>query len=228
VARPLAGASIVVAGASGGIGREIAALLAARGAQLTLTGRDPSRLAALALPHPQVTADLRDADAGVRVVTRALEAHGHIDGVVNAAGIVAFGDLVDTDPVVLEELFLVNVLGALWLAQAALPSLRARRGFLVHMSAVVAERPLPGLAGYSASKAALTAADHALQRELRRAGVSVIDARPPHTETGLAHHPIGGVTPTLPRGLEPSSVAARVVAAIEADERDLPSSAFGT
>jgi cyclic-di-GMP-binding biofilm dispersal mediator protein len=159
-------------------------------------------------------------------VSQALDAHGRIDGVVNAAGVVAFGDLVDTDPVVLEELFLVNTLGALWLAQAAIPSLRATRGFLLHVSAVVAEHPLPGLVGYSASKAALTGADQALRRELRRHGVSVVDARPPHTETGLAGRPAAGTAPRLPPGLDPGAVAARLVAAIEADEGGVPSGAF--
>lgn len=225
--RSLADASIVVAGASGGIGGAIARQLHTRGARLTLAGRDDARLAALALPHPRVTADLRDADAGARIMSCALDTHGRIDGVVNAAGVVAFGELVDTDPVVLEELFLVNTLGALWLAQRAIPCLRVTRGFLLHVSAVVAERPLAGLVGYSASKAALTGADHALRRELRRHGIRVIDARPPHTETGLADHPLDGAAPPLPRGLDPDAVASRLVAAIEADEADVPSGAFG-
>jgi cyclic-di-GMP-binding biofilm dispersal mediator protein len=226
VARALTDASVVIAGASGGIGGAIARQLHERGARLTLVGRDEARLMALALPHPRIVADLRDADAGTRIVSQALDAHGRIDGVVNAAGVVAFGDLVDTDPVVLEELFLVNTLGALWLAQAAIPSLRATRGFLLHVSAVVAEHPLPGLVGYSASKAALTGADQALRRELRRHGVSVVDARPPHTETGLAGRPLAGTAPRLPPGLDPGAVAARLVAAIEADEGGVPSGAF--
>jgi cyclic-di-GMP-binding biofilm dispersal mediator protein len=83
------------------------------------------------------------------------------------------------------------------------------------------------MAAYSASKAALTAFDAAAGRELRRAGVRVIDARPPHTETGLAERPAAGQPPKLPTGLDPDAVAARIVAAIVDNERDLPSSAFG-
>ncbi|MEB0304720.1 hypothetical protein QN345_05215, partial [Cryobacterium sp. 10I1] len=50
--------------------------------------------------------------------------------------------------------------------------------------------------------------------------------RPGHTETGLADHPISGVAPNFPAGLQPEAVAARIVGAIAAGERDLPSSAF--
>ncbi len=226
MARDLADASVVVAGATGGLGRELAQRLHARGARLTLAGRDAGRIAALGLPHPGVTADLRDADAGTTIVRAALDAHGRIDGVVNAVGVVAFGNLADTDPVVLEEVFLVNTLGALWLAQAAIPALQERRGFLCNLSAVVADQPLPGMAAYAASKAALSAADAAIRRELRRVGVHVLDARPPHTETDLARHPLAGTAPKLPTGLDPGVVAERIVVAIEADEPDLPSDAF--
>lgn len=226
MARDLQDASVVVVGATGGIGRELARRLHERGARLTLAGRDADRIAGLGLPHPGVTADLRDADAGTSVVRAALDAHGRIDGVVNAVGVVAFGNLIDTDPVVIEELFLVNTLGALWLAQAAIPALQEQRGFLCNVSAVVAEQPLPGMAAYAASKAALTAADAAIRRELRRVGIHVLDARPPHTETELAHHPIGGTAPKLPTGLDPGAVAERIVVAIEADEPELPSDAF--
>jgi cyclic-di-GMP-binding biofilm dispersal mediator protein len=66
----------------------------------------------------------------------------------------------------------------------------------------------------------------AAARELRRRRIDVIDARPPHTETGLATRPIAGQAPKFPQGLAPEVVAARFVAAIEAGERDLPVEAF--
>ncbi|MFM9133338.1 MAG: short-chain dehydrogenase, partial [Actinomycetota bacterium] len=59
-----------------------------------------------------------------------------------------------------------------------------------------------------------------------RAGVRVVDARPPHTETGLATRAVAGPAPQLPQGLEPPAVAARIVAAVTGGETDLPSSAF--
>lgn len=225
--RALEGASIVVTGATGGIGQEIARQLAALGARLTLSARDRSTLEALAIDATLVAADLRDAQAGKSIVETALTTNGRLDGLVNAAGIVAFGPLVETDDVVIEELFLTNVLGPLWLIRAALPALTESRGFIANISAVVAEQPLPGMVAYAASKAALTAADKALTRELRQAGVSVTDARPPHTETGLANRPIAGVAPPLRPGLAPDAVARRIITAIRAGEREVAADAFG-
>lgn len=224
--RTFDGASVVVTGASGGLGRQIARQLAERGARLTLAARDMSKLESLGIDATLVSADLRDAQAGAVIVGAALAAHDRLDGLVNAAGVVAFGSLADTDDAVIEDLFLTNVLGPLWLMRAALPALTASRGFIANISAVVAEQPLAGMAAYAASKAALTAADRALARELRAAGISVTDARPPHTETGLADRPIAGTAPRLREGLQPDAVARRIVAAIVAGEREIPAEAF--
>ena len=226
--RSLGGASIVVTGATGGIGRQIATQLAQRGARLTLTARDATAIEVLGIDAAVIAADLRDATSGHAIVEAALATHGRLDGIVNAAGIVAFGSLIETDDVVIEDLFLTNVLGPLWFIRAALPALTESHGFVANISAVVAEQPLPGMVAYAASKAALTAASRALTRELRSAGITVTDARPPHTETGLANRPIAGVAPRLPHGLEPDAVARRIIAAIEAGEREVPADAFST
>jgi short-subunit dehydrogenase len=151
-------------------------------------------------------------------VAYARDRHGRLDGVVIAAGVVTFGALVDTDDEVIEELFLTNAIGPLWLARRVIPALIETRGFLVHLSGVVASQPVAGMAAYSASKAAVAAGLAALSRELRRSGVLVCDAQPPHTETGLATRPLAGQAPAMPRGLDPAVVAERVVAAIEHDE----------
>lgn len=224
------GRSVLVVGATGGLGRQLVALLAERGAALTLAGRSAERLAALGIPGATtVTGDLGVvADAG-RFVTAAVDAHGGLHGVVNAAGVVAFGALTELDDDTLDRLFAVNVLGPLRLLRAAVPFLAAAPsggGFVVNLSAVVAEQPVANMVAYSATKAALTAADTGLARELRRQKIQVLDVRPPHTETGLATRPIAGDAPRLPQGLDPAAVAARIMAALDAGERDLPSSAF--
>ncbi len=224
--RDLQGASVVVVGGSGGLGRHIARQLADAGARLTLAARNRANLESVGVEANLVTADLRDAEAGPTIVAAALAAHGRVDGLVNAAGVVAFGPLAQTADDIIEDLFLTNVLGPLWLMRAAIPALSETRGFIANISAVVAEQPLPGMAAYAASKAALTAADRALTRELRAAGISVTDARPPHTETGLADRPIAGTAPRLKEGLSPEAVAARIVAAIRAGEREVPAEAF--
>ena len=224
--RSLEGASVVVTGASGGIGRHIAKQLAEAGARLTLAARDRDALESLGIDATVVSADLRDAEAGRTIVAAALAANNTLDGLVNAAGVVAFGSLADTSDEVIEDLFLTNVLGPLWLMRAAIPALTESRGFIANISAVVAEQPLAGMAAYAASKAALTAADRALTRELRAAGITVTDARPPHTETGLADRPISGIAPRLHEGLRPEDVARRIVTAIIVGEREIPADAF--
>ena len=226
-AHPLAGAVVAVVGASGALGSRIARGAAGRGADLVLVGRDATRLRAVSTAGLVVVGDLSDATLGERVVATAGEHHGRLDGVVNAAGVVAFGPIVDTDDAVLEELFLTNVLGPLWLTRRVAPALADSRGFLVQLSAVVAEQPLPGMAGYAASKAALTGADRALAKELRRSGIRVLDVRPPHTETGLADRPLASVAPRLPVGLDPDEVARRILDAIEEGRSELASTDFG-
>jgi short-subunit dehydrogenase len=216
----------VVTGASGGIGRHIAKQLAEAGARLTLAARDRDALESLGIDATVVSADLRDAEAGRTIVAAALAANNTLDGLVNAAGVVAFGSLAETADEVIEDLFLTNVLGPLWLMRAAIPALTESRGFIANISAVVAEQPLAGMAAYAASKAALTAADRALTRELRAAGITVTDARPPHTETGLADRPISGIAPRLHEGLRPEDVARRIVTAIIVGEREIPAEAF--
>ncbi len=229
----LTGRSVLVAGGTGGLGLPVARLLAARGARLTLTARSGGRLAAVArgLDAAHVAADLRERGAAERVVDAAVSAHGGLDGLVVAAGVVAFGPAVEVEDAVLDELLALNVLAPVRLLRAAHPALSASAAaghepFVVTISAVVAEQPTAGMAAYSASKAALAAFDAAAARELRRARIRLVDVRPPHTETGLASRPIAGAPPSLPRGLDPEAVARRIVGAIEAGERDVPAAAF--
>ena len=219
----LDGARILLTGASGGLGRPIATRLEAAGARLVVSGRDAARLADLG--GRPVTADLRLPDEPDRLVATAVQHLGGLDGVVHAAGVVAFGPAVDADDDLLDELFLADALGPIRLLRSVVPRL-SRGGFAVVVSAVVAERPQPGMAAYSAAKAAQSAFTLALAKEVRR-DVRVLDVRPPHTETGLAGRPVAGTAPRLPTGLDPDAVATRIVRAIVDDERDLPSSEFG-
>ena len=236
--RELDGAVVAVVGAGGGLGAPIARQFAERGAEVVLVGRDPQRLDVTASSHPKladalvVIGDVRDPDAGDALVTEVTARFGRLDGIVFAHGVVAFGNLVDTPDETIEELFLTNVMGSLWMLKRVVPLLSAPEGsrtggFVVNLSAVVAESPLAGMAAYSATKSALSAADAALTRELRRVGISVCDVRPPHTETGLAGRPLCGAAPRLPEGLDPQRVAAVVVDAVVAGEGQVPSEVFG-
>lgn len=219
--------SVLIAGATGGLGSAIAKNLAARGATLTLVSRDVDRLAALDVPGHRIPLDLRDPDACREAVRIAHERGGGLDVVVNAVGVVAFGPVEDLSVDVVEELFITNTFLPIFLAQAALGALAAG-GVLVNISGVIAEQNLPGMAAYGASKAATRSFDEALAREARRKKIRVIDARPPHTETGLATRPVAGTAPRMPVGLAPDDVAATICDAIMSDVSDLPSSAFAS
>ena len=216
--RDVSGAVVAVVGATGGLGREIAAVLTQRGATVVRVGRNQPA---------DLQIDLRDSGAGDELVTYCTDRFGRLDGVVVAAGIVAFGDLVDTDDVVIEELFLTNAMGPMWLAKRVAALLAESQGFFVNISGVVAETPMPGMAAYSASKAAAAAAMESVRREFRRSKIQVIDARPPHTETGLATRPLHGAAPKMPEGLAPLAVAERIVVAVERGEAVVAAGDFG-
>jgi cyclic-di-GMP-binding biofilm dispersal mediator protein len=223
----LHGKRVLLAGATGGLGRSIGTELVRRGATLTLVSRNAERLAAADLPGERVALDLRSPDACTAAVAAAISHHGTLDIVVNAVGVVAFGTMDELSIDTMEELFLTNTFVPIMLAKAALPVLRTG-GAIVNISGVIAETNLPGMAAYGASKAAVRSFDQALAREARRRNVRVIDARPPHTETGLADHPIEGTAPRMPAGLAPEHVATVICDALEAGTADLPSTAFAT
>jgi len=209
----------LVAGGTGGLGALIATELRARGCIVTTVSRAPSSDAA------HISADLRSPEAISAVMNSIVERHGALDIVINAMGVVAFGPLDATSIDTIEELFLTNTFAHIFLMKEALKC--ARQGsVLVGISGVIAEQNLPGMSVYGSSKAAVRSFNEALTREARRSGVRVIDARPPHTETGLATRAIAGDPPRMPAGLAPIKVAQRIVQAIADGETDLPSTSF--
>jgi cyclic-di-GMP-binding biofilm dispersal mediator protein len=220
VARELRGAHVVVVGATGVLGANIATQLAAAGARVSAIVRDHTRLDGASVSQ-YALADVADHEA----LRTALGSVAPFDGVVNATGVVAFGNVVDLDDATLVRLFAVNSIAPIVMLRESAVHMNDG-GFFVNISGVVATQPVAGMAAYSASKAAAWAAMTAAGRELRRRRIDVIDARPGHTETGLATRPLAGVAPKMPEGLAPNVVAARIVAAITAGERDLPTEAF--
>ncbi|WP_165063676.1 SDR family NAD(P)-dependent oxidoreductase [Marisediminicola senii] len=219
----LHGSVVLVVGSTGALGSLFAKALEAEGATVVGAARDATA--------GSVAGDLRDELAAASIVEAASEEHGRIDGVIIAAGVVAFGPVGELSDATLAELFAVNALAPIRLIRESMPHLAAsatdgREPFIVTLSGVVAETPTAGLAAYSASKAALAAFTTAVSRELRRSGIRIVDARPGHTETGLTTRPIAGTAPAFPAGLEPEAVVARVIRAIVDNEKDLPSTAF--
>ncbi|OZE79894.1 short-chain dehydrogenase [Rhodococcus sp. 15-649-2-2] len=216
----LDGARILVFGASGGLGSPIVDQLAEAGARLTVSGRSLE-----SSDHHVVNADLTLPDSARSVIAEAVEHHGGLDGIVIAAGVVAFGPVTEVDDDTVDELLLLNYLAPLRIMREALTTLD-QGGFALNISAVVADKPMPNMGAYSASKAAVSALLKSVRTEARKSKIRIVDVRPPHTETGLATRPIAGQAPKLPQGLTPDAVAARVVAAIADDETDVGADQF--
>lgn len=222
MARDLHGKNIVVVGASGVLGSNLAAQLKEIGAEVSAIVRDSSKVDSKNISRYAI-ADVTDNTA----LKKAFEALSPFDGVINATGVVSFGYTVDLDDTALRTLFAINAIAPIVMLRESAPHI-SEGGFFVNLSGVVAQQPVAGMSAYSASKAASWAAMIASGRELRRQRIDVIDARPPHTETGLATRPLAGVAPKLPVGLDPAVVAARIIAGIIAGERDLPVEAFSS
>ncbi len=226
--RDLGGAKVVVLGGSGELGHRIAGALLDKGADVLLAGRNADRLssraAAVGRDTPSAVFDLRRADHIPALFDTATALLGGLDGVVNAAGVVAFGPLEEVDDTTIDELVATDLVGPLRIMREA--ASRLEGGFIVNLTGIVAEQPVAGMALYSAVKAGLSAATRAAARELRRRGIDVLDIRPPHTETGLAGRAVAGSAPPMKTGLDPDHVAALVVSAIEAGTRELAAAHF--
>lgn len=203
----------------------MASELADRGATLALAGRRLEAIGRLGVPGAIVpVGDLVDDGAVERAIERGA-AGAELDGVVCCVGVIAYGSLATTPVHVLERVVAADLLLPLRVARAALSVLRPG-GFVVNVSGAAAEIPTAGLVAYSAAKAGIAAGYRALAREVAGDGIDVIDARPPYVQSALDTRALSGTSPTMPTGLSPAAVAARIVRAIEQRETELPVSAF--
>ncbi|HUJ61391.1 MAG TPA: SDR family NAD(P)-dependent oxidoreductase [Kofleriaceae bacterium] len=174
---------ILVTGASSGIGRACAELLAARGHRVFGTsrkgGEGSSGVTMLAM-------DVDD-DASVAAgVAKVVDLAGRLDVVVNNAGFAIAGAVEDTSVAEARAQFETNVFGVLRVCRAALPHMRAQRsGLIVNISSLggIFGMPFSGL--YSASKFAIEGLSEALALETRRFGVRVVVVEPGDMRTGL-------------------------------------------
>jgi 3-oxoacyl-[acyl-carrier protein] reductase len=156
MAGKLLGRRILVTGAASGMGREIAVLFAQEGAALALLDRNADGVAAVAagLGCKAWGCDVADRAEVARVVAEAGQALGGLDGLVNGAGILDITPFVDLEPESWDRMIAVNLTGPFNVVKAALPFLRAAdRATIVTIASVSALMPMPGTAGYSASKA---------------------------------------------------------------------------
>ena len=180
----------LVTGASSGIGRDIARVLAARGCDLVLTARREERLRALASELSMVRVTILPADFSSREGCRALyrAAQGeNIDNLVNNAGLGLFGPFDETDLEAELGMLDVNIIAMHMLMKLFLPDLEAKgRGYILNVASSAAFLPGPLLSSYYASKAYVLRLSEAVAEELRRAGsgvrISVLCPGPVQTE----------------------------------------------
>ena len=177
----------LVTGASSGIGREIAQLLAERGARVFGTARDPQTadpIRGVEFVRLDVTDDASVTEAMQNIVSKA----GPIHYVVNNAGYGLMGALEETSLEEARQQFETNFFGVLRVTTAVLPGMRAGGyGRIVNISSVVGFMPSPFMGMYSASKHAFEGYTESLDHEVRGFGVRAILIEPAFTKSNISH-----------------------------------------
>jgi short-subunit dehydrogenase len=194
------GKTIVITGASSGIGRELAIALAHQGAHLALGARNRAALEetarlceekggkAIAIPT-----DVTDPVACQHLIARAVETFRQIDSLVNNAGasfISRFDEV--TDLSIFEQIVQVNYLGAVYCTHAALPYLKQSQGLLVAISSLSGKTGVPLRSGYVASKHAMQGFFDTLRIELQGTGVDVLVVSPGFVATDIRQRALKG------------------------------------
>ena len=182
----------IVTGASRGIGREVAVMLAARGARVVAAARGDhaaGTVAAIGAAGGQAEAaslDVTDSAAIDIVVSRALERHGRIDILVNNAGIARDQLLMRMKRDDWDQVIATNLTAAFACAQAVIKvMIKQRGGRIISISSVVGQVGNAGQANYAASKAGLIGFSKALAREVASRGVTVNVVAPGLIDTDM-------------------------------------------
>ena len=209
-------ARILLTGASGGLGRDLARELAGAGAAVLLAGRDAVRLAAikaeLGASADSVVADLTTAQ-GIAAANTAARAFG-VNVLINNAGVGAFGLFDQQAWPTVEQVLATNLEAPLRLTQALLPWLKAQpTAAIVNVGSMFGSLPYPGFAAYSAAKAGLRGFSQALRRELADTPVAVIHIAPRVIDTPLNTEAVNQLNRALKNNSDSSQAVARQIVA---------------
>lgn len=222
----IAGSTVLLTGATGGLGHSIARRLAAEGASLVLTGRRSDVLEPLASETGgvAVAADLSDRDAVARLAAE----HAHVDVVVHNAALPGSGPLDDYEVEQIDRVLDVDLRAPIVLTHALVPAMRARnRGHVVFISSMSAKVPTRDASLYAATKLGLRGFSQALRSELRGTGVGVSAVFPGFIrDAGMFHD----TTVALPPGVgtsSPDEVAEAVVRSIAKNRGEIDVAPLG-
>ncbi len=229
----LAGQTVVITGAAGGIGRALAQRFGRAGARVALLDRDrdglddaASELAALGVETLSQPCDVTSLESCQKAIARACREWGGVDLLIANAGITHLSPFRETDVDVIRRVVEVNLFGSVNCTKAALESLIERRGRIVVLSSVAGYAPLATRCGYAASKHALHGFFDSLRAELRATGVRVTLVCPSFVRTAIGEHALGGGAGRPPSRrtqagtpVEPEVVADAVFKACERNRR---------
>ena len=185
--------TVIITGASSGIGKAMAEEFAARGANLVLGARQYVTLCEIAqnlekqynIKAVAVQCDVSVEEDCAHLIKQAITTFGKIDILVNNAGISMRALFKDVDLKVLRSLMDVNFWGTVYCTKYALPEIIKTRGSIVGVSSIAGYKGLPGRAGYSASKYAMNGFMDALRIENLKTGVHVMVACPGFTSSNI-------------------------------------------
>ncbi|MFL6164430.1 MAG: SDR family NAD(P)-dependent oxidoreductase [Jatrophihabitantaceae bacterium] len=215
----IAGSVILVTGASRGIGRATAELLAERGATVVLTGRDEPALAALAgrLGGSYLAIDLTSAGSADRLVEHTLERHGRLDGLVANAGAGQVGPFAEVPAEAIGRLVALNLAAPMLLARAAIGAMTAGPAMdraIVFVGSIAGAVGVPGESVYSACKAGLETFAEVLAEELAEQRIAVSTVLPAVVDTDFLRRRAVPYDRRFPRPMPPERVARTVLTAL--------------
>jgi short-subunit dehydrogenase len=216
----LAGRSVLLTGASGGLGHTIARRLRAAGAELVLTGRraDVLELIAAETQARALAVDLADAAAVLRLASECAE----VDVLVANAGLPGSGQLTSFTVEQIDRALAVNLRAPMILARELAARMVARRsGHLVFMSSLAGKVGSPRSSVYSATKFGLRGFAQSLRQDLRPSGVGVSAIFPGFVREAGMFHDTGAKLPPGVGTVAPEAVAEAVVRAIERNRGEI-------